>query len=92
MKPVTIIAALVAAATSGPIMLADRRLMPNTACPAVGDAWVRLEDWSRHYHDLKNLAVEMVRCDPQWWAKILLCIILVQAIAIIALALSVRRS
>lgn len=90
MKPRSLLIALVAAGTAGPMMLIGKRVVPETACPAVADAWVRLEDWDRTYHDLKNLAVELVRCDPQWWAKILLCIILVQMIAIAALALSMR--
>lgn len=39
--------------------------------------------WRTANHWLKNLAVECVRADPQWWCKFLSLVIVVQAVALI---------
>lgn len=53
---------------SWPLLIVNDRPL-DTSCPAVEDAWIRIEEAGRLFHDLKNLLTELFRCDPLWWAK-----------------------
>lgn len=87
----TILAALLASAVALPSLLLEGRVTPDTSCPAVADAWRRIEDSGRLYHDLKNLSTELVRCDSQWWAKAFACVVLALVIwAVIATVIALR--
>lgn len=39
--------------------------------------------WRTANHWLKNIMVECVRADPQWWAKFLAMVIAIQALVIV---------
>ena len=69
------IASLMAAGWSFPKLLATdtmrRRNFLKDGVPAVDDSYERVKAAGRTYHDLKNVAVEWVRADPQLAAKFL---------------------
>ena len=66
---------LLAAAWSFPKLLLDdgwrRRNFLKDGVPAVDESYERVRAPGRTYHDLKNVAVEWVRADPQLAAKAL---------------------
>lgn len=66
---------LLAAAWSFPKLLRDdterRRNFWHAGVPAVDESYARVRAPGRTYHDLKNVAVEWVRADPQLAAKAL---------------------
>lgn len=64
------IAACVCMIPAAPILFVEGKLFPDTSCPAVIDAWARIDALGRLYHDLKNVMTELFRCDAQWWAKV----------------------
>jgi hypothetical protein len=72
----TILTALVASGLALPALLVQGRVTPDTSCPVVTDAWQRLAEEGRLYHDLKNLSTEMVRCDSQWFIKATMFVVL----------------
>lgn len=94
-KSRTIVMAFAAGIIAWPwlMLTEEEKRSPDMSCPAVGEAWARVSDWSRWYHDLKNLLTEMFRCDAQWWSKFsawLICaeaLLLVLALSIIAVLL-----
>lgn len=65
----TLLAAFAAMLPAGPLLIINGEFWPDTSCPAIADAWLRIEALGRLYHDLKNLMTELFRCDAQWWAK-----------------------
>jgi hypothetical protein len=90
-KPVAFLAALLVMLPAGPLLLLER-LLPDTSCAAVSDAWLRIfEIAGRLYHDLKNLMTELFRCDAQWWAKETLFVVWVLLIwAVVATVIALR--
>lgn len=75
MKPVIWLVSLLAAAWTFPKLLIDdawrRRNFLELGTPAVDESYARVLAPGRTYHDLKNVAVEWVRADPQLAAKAL---------------------
>lgn len=87
--PLTFAAAVLAMLPAGPLLFLEGKVAPKT-CPAVTDAWARIEELGRLYHDLKNLMTELFRCDPQWWAKVsgfVIWVLLIWAVAATVAAL-----
>jgi hypothetical protein len=75
MRVLIFIVALIAAGFSYPALLihdaARRRNFLKSGTPAVDDSYARVRAPGRTYHDLKNVAVEWTRADPQQAAKFL---------------------
>lgn len=71
---------LIAAGVSFPKLLLDdawrRRNFLKAGVPAVDQSYTRVRASGRTYHDLKNVAVEWVRADPQLAAKALCAAVL----------------
>ena len=71
---------LLAAAWSFPKLLVEdgwrRRNFLKGGVPAVDESYERVRAPGRTYHDLKNVAVEWVRADPQLAAKALCAAVL----------------
>jgi hypothetical protein len=67
------------------LWLLEGKTWPDVACPAVVDAWQRIDAPGRLYHDLKNLGTELFRCDSQWWFKFSGFMWVSEAVVIIAL-------
>ena len=75
MRVIVWMVSLLAAAWSFPKLLIDddwrRRNFLKSGVPAVELSYKRVRTPGRTYHDLKNVAVEWVRADPQLAAKAL---------------------
>lgn len=75
MRGVIWVVSLLAAGASFPkLLVADgwrRRNFLKDGVPAVDESYERVRAPGRTYHDLKNVAVEWVRADPQLAAKAL---------------------
>ena len=75
MRAIIWMVSLLAAAWSFPKLLLDdgwrRRNFLKDGVPAVDESYERVRTPGRTYHDLKNVAVEWVRADPQLAAKAL---------------------
>ena len=75
MRVIIWMVSLLAAAWSFPKLLLDdgwrRRNFLKDGVPAVDESYERVRTPGRTYHDLKNVAVEWVRADPQLAAKAL---------------------
>lgn len=71
---------LIAAGVSFPKLLVEdswrRRNFLKDGVPAVDQSYARVRASGRTYHDLKNVAVEWVRADPQLAAKALCAAVL----------------
>lgn len=80
MKRLIWVCSLLAAGVSFPALLlqdaARRRGFRKDGTPAVDDSYARVRAPGRTYHDLKNVAVEWVRADPQLAAKALCAAVL----------------
>lgn len=73
MRVLIFIASVVAAAIGFPSLIAHdtmrRRNFLKDGAPDADDSYERVRAKGRTYHDLKNVAVEWVRADPQLAAK-----------------------
>lgn len=80
MKRLIWLCALLAAGLSLPQLLwadaARRRNFWHAGVPEVDDSYARVRAPGRTYHDMKNVAVEWVRADPQLAAKALCAAVL----------------
>lgn len=76
-KSIILIAAIIVELFAFPFLLIEGKFWPNQSCIMIIDAWERIGLAGQLYHDLKNLMTELYRCDPQWWSKFSLSLIVI---------------